>query len=116
MRNTVSKHRTALIDALLDLLDFIEERIQEAIDDPATRLAAITEAGCAIPLLRDRLREDDEKWASFLLLMGCKLEARYWREWWEELAKMEPERFLDEARTIFKEISLLRKLLTSTSS
>jgi hypothetical protein len=42
MQNTLSKRRTDLVDALLDLLDFIEEKIQEAIDDPAARLAAIT--------------------------------------------------------------------------
>jgi hypothetical protein len=46
--------------------------------------------------------------------MGGKLEARYWHEWWEDLAKMEPERFLDEARIIFEEISPLRRLLTSS--
>jgi hypothetical protein len=114
MQNTLSKRRTDLVDALLDLLDFIGEKIQEAMDDPAARIAAIAEAGCAIPLIRDRLHEDDEKWASFLLLMGSKLEARYWREWWDDLVKMEPERFLDEARIILKEISLLRKLLTSS--
>jgi hypothetical protein len=62
MQNTLSKRRTDLVDFLLDLLDFIAEKIQEAIDDPAARLAAITEAGCTIPLIRDRLQEDDEKW------------------------------------------------------
>jgi hypothetical protein len=60
------------------------------------------------------LQEDDEKWASFLLVMNGKLEARYWREWWGDLAKMEPERFLDETRIIFEEISPLRRLLTSS--
>jgi hypothetical protein len=38
MQKTLSKRRTDLLDALLDLLDFIEERVQEAIDDPAAHL------------------------------------------------------------------------------
>ena|ERR1700738_1243210 len=113
MQNTLSKRRTDLVDTLLDLLDFVEERIREAIDDPAARLAAITEAGCAIPLLRDRLCEDDLKWSTFVLVMGSKIEKQYWRQWWEDLAKMELEEFTEEAAIIFKEIAPLRKFLIS---
>jgi hypothetical protein len=114
MQKTLSRRRTDLVDALLDLLDFIEEKIQEAIDNPAIRLAAITEAGCAIPLLRDRLREDDETLATFLLVMGSRIEGRCWTESWKELSKMEPEKFLNEARIVFKEIAPLKELLTSS--
>jgi hypothetical protein len=41
---------------VLDLLDFMEERIGEALESEASRFAAVGEAAGAIPVLRDRPR------------------------------------------------------------
>jgi hypothetical protein len=39
---TSRKYRTALIAALLDLLDFVDGKLREALDDPASQLGAAT--------------------------------------------------------------------------
>jgi hypothetical protein len=51
--------RTEFAAFVLDLLDFIEEKIQEAMENEPSRIAAIGEAAGAIPVLRDRLRENE---------------------------------------------------------
>jgi hypothetical protein len=45
--------------------------------------------------------------------MGSKIETPHWRQWWEDLRKMELDRYTDEAAIIFKEIAPLRKFLVS---
>ena len=64
------KFRTAPVSALLDLLDFVDEKLREALDNPASQLAAATEAGCAMPLVLERLREDEAIGATFVLVLG----------------------------------------------
>jgi hypothetical protein len=49
--------RTEFSAFLLDLLDFIEEKIGEALESEDSRRAAIGEAAGAIPVLRERLLE-----------------------------------------------------------
>ncbi len=63
-----STRRTELDPFILDLLDFMEEKIQDALTDEASRVGAITEAAGVVPLLCDRLREDDFMKANFMLL------------------------------------------------
>jgi hypothetical protein len=51
-----SPRRTDFATFILDLMDFIEEKIREAVETEASRIAAIGEAAEAIPLLSDRSR------------------------------------------------------------
>jgi hypothetical protein len=83
---------------ILDLLDFVEENIREAVDAPAVQFAAVTEAGCAMPVLRDRLREDEPKWTIFVLVMGNQIEPGHWRKWWSDLAEASHEKILRKRR------------------
>jgi hypothetical protein len=53
--------RTEFVPFVLDLIDFMNEKIREAIGDEDSRAAAVGEAAGALPLLRDRLREDKSK-------------------------------------------------------
>jgi hypothetical protein len=62
-----SSRRTEFAPFVLDLLDFIDERIREAVDDEGSRLAAIGEAAGVLPLLRERLRENEVVQANFIL-------------------------------------------------
>jgi hypothetical protein len=48
-----SRRRTEFAAFVLDLMDFIEEKIGEAMDNESSRAAAIAEAAGAIPVLRD---------------------------------------------------------------
>ena len=59
------------------------------------------------------MHEDDLKWTAFVLAMDSKIETPHWRQWWEDLRKMELDKFIDEAAIIFKEIAPLRKFLIS---
>jgi hypothetical protein len=63
-----SNRRTEFASFVLDLLDFMEEKIREARDDESSRPAAIGEAGGAVPVLRDRLSEDEDMLTRFMLV------------------------------------------------
>ena len=75
----MANRQTSLDDFLYDLLCFIEEKITEARADPASQFAAIEEAACAIPLMRQRLRENEVRWAQFVLVLGVKIETDWCR-------------------------------------
>jgi hypothetical protein len=50
-----SSRHTEFAPFVLDLLDFMEEKLREAIADEASQASAVSEAAGALPLLRDRL-------------------------------------------------------------
>jgi hypothetical protein len=110
---TPRKYRSSLVAALLDLLDFIDEKLREALDDPASQLAAATEAGCAMPLMLERLREDEVIGATFVLVLGTKLERQHWLEWWHNFARMEREEFGREAADLIDRVTVLRRFLAT---
>jgi hypothetical protein len=81
--------RTELVPFLLDLLDFMEEKIREALADEASQAGAVSEAAGAIPLLRDRSREDDNTTAGFMLLFDEAIFCQDAANWWTALGRME---------------------------
>jgi hypothetical protein len=64
-----SKYRTELAAFLLDLLDFMEEKLAEAADLPS-RQGALAEAAGAIPVIADRLRRENDTAFAQLMLIG----------------------------------------------
>jgi hypothetical protein len=92
--------RTELAPFLLDLLDFMEEKIQEALADEASQAGAISEAAGALPLLRDRLREDDAMKAQFILVFYDYLYEPHVTEWWAVFARMDRATFQKQAETL----------------
>ena len=109
-----SRRRTEFAAFVLDLLDFTEEKIGEAMDDESSRAAAIGEAAGAIPVLRDRLRENDEVNAHFILALGNTIEARYAADWWSDFARMDRREFEDAARDLVGpegRLAILRKVV-----
>ena len=78
--------RTEVAAFVLDLMDFIEEKIVEAMENEPSRVAAIGEAAGAIPMVRDRLRENDL--ANTQCILGNMIEQRWASEWWEDFSKM----------------------------
>jgi hypothetical protein len=110
---TPTKYRTPLTESLLDLLDFVEERLREALDDPASQLAAATEAGCAMPVIWQRLHEDEVIGANFVLVLGAKLERLHWQEWWHDFARMERKAFAVEATDVIDRVRVLRDVMGS---
>jgi hypothetical protein len=110
MQTTPPPRRTALTDFLFDLLDFVEEKINEAVADPMSRAWAIEEAACAMPVMFDRLSEDEGIGLRFVLVLGNKIEKRYWPDWWDDFAKMEDEEFLREAGELTRKGGALHAL------
>jgi len=103
--------RSELAPFILDLLDFMEEKIQEALADEASRAGAIGEAAGAAPLLRDRLREDDFMKANFMLLFEIQV---YGAEvaWWRDLASMDRAEFEKETAGLVGPEGILSLLRT----
>jgi hypothetical protein len=67
----MTSHRhTEFTPFVLDLLDFFEEKLREAIADEACQAGAVSEAGGALPLLRDRLRDNEDVQATFILVFS----------------------------------------------
>lgn len=95
--SATSPRRTDTIHFLADMLDFMSERIAEAVADPSSQLAAIEEAAGAIPATHDRLRHHDVIWTNFVVVLGIKIERDHWRDWWTAFSKMDRDEFLKEA-------------------
>jgi hypothetical protein len=92
--------RTELAPFLLDLLDFMGEKIQEAVADEASRVGAVSEAAGVLPLLRDRLREDETKKAQFMLVFDEYLYGPHAAPWWAEFARMDRAAFEKQAASL----------------
>jgi len=103
--------RTELVPFLLDLLDFIEEKIQEALADEPSRTGAITEAAGVVPLLRDRLREDDFMKANFMLLFEIQVFGAE-TVWWKNLLSMDRAEFEKETAGLVGPEGILTLLRT----
>jgi hypothetical protein len=63
-------YRTDFAAYLLDLLDFMDEKIAEARNDPSSRRAALAEAAGAIPIINNRLHREDQTVLAQLMLIG----------------------------------------------
>ena len=114
MRPKIQPRITPLVYFLDDLLTFVEEKISEAVNDPASQFAATQEAAGAMPVISDRLREDDVLWTKFVLVLGTKIEARHWRGWWDQFARLKRTDFLSEAGIFVgtdSRIAILRTIL-----
>jgi len=110
--------RTEFSEFILDLLDFIEEKITEALENEDSRVAAIGVAAGAIPVLRTRLREDKVASAQVALAIGNMIEERYAADEWEAFAKMDRVEFESAARELSGpdgRLGILRKIIAEAS-
>jgi hypothetical protein len=78
---------------VLDILDFIEEKLREAISDEASQAGAVSEAAAALLLLRDRLRENEIVQAQFILVFSDYLYSPHAADWRTGLARMDRPAF-----------------------
>ncbi|MGY4466953.1 hypothetical protein ACVWWK_002635 [Bradyrhizobium sp. LB9.1b] len=95
-----SSRRTEFAAFVLDLMDFLEEKIGESIENETSRIAALGEAAGAVPVLRDRLSQNEVVQANFMLVLGNVIEERSAPDWWSGLAKMERREFEEAARDL----------------
>src|ERR1700726_1887624 len=105
-----SNRRTELAPFILDLLDFMNEKISEAVADEAFRLGAVSEAAGVLPLLRDRLRENEVVQAQFILVFGEYLYGPHVTQWWTAFARMGRAAFEKEAEALVGLLAVLRQV------
>jgi hypothetical protein len=102
--------RSELAPFVLDVLDFLEQKIQEAVADEASRIGAISEAAGAITLLRDRLGEDEVVQGQFMLVFDVQLFEPYATPWWAEFARMDRTEFEKQAADLVRPQGVLAAL------
>jgi hypothetical protein len=99
-QNSMTTWRTDFTSFILDLLDFMEGKIAEALATEDSRRAAISEAADAIPVLRERVRENDTVNAHFVLALRNMFEESYASDEWEAFAKLDRTEFERTARDL----------------
>ena len=98
----MTPRRTEFADFVLDLLDFMEERLREALTDESSRVAAVNEATGAVAPLRDRLRENELVQTQFMLAFDNELYEPHATGRWRDLARMPRADFEAEAEAFLK--------------
>ena len=108
-----SQRHTEFAPFVLDLLDFMEQKLREATADEASRAGAVSEAAGVIPLLRDRLRENETAQAQFMLVFDEYLYGPHAAQWWAGFARMDRPAFEKEAETLVGLLAVLRQVATA---
>jgi hypothetical protein len=98
----ISTRRTEFAPFILDLLDFMEEKIREAVADEASRAGAVSEATGVVPLLRDGLCENEVAQGQFMLLFDGQLYEPHATQWWTEFVRMDRAEFEKQAADLVK--------------
>ena len=97
--------RTDLTEYLMDLLDFVEEKIKEAQNDHASRAGALSEAMGAFPIIKDRLYREDKKTLTQLLLIG------FFDEDLMQLATLPNGEIIKKTDDVCEHLSVIRSIL-----
>lgn len=90
-------YRTDLIAFVLDQLDFMECKINEACADQASQKGAVLEACGIIPQVRARLWSEAPDKATQCLFGSPHLIEQDAADWWGKLAGMDRDEFQQEA-------------------
>ena len=108
-----SQRHTQFAPFVLDLLDFAEKKLREAIADEASQAGVISEAAGALPLLRDRLREDEVVQAQFFLVFSDYLYGPHVAQWWTGFARMDRPAFEKRAESLVRLLAVLRQVVAA---
>jgi hypothetical protein len=92
-----STRRTEFAPFVIDLLDFMEEKIGEAVAEEASRVGAISEAVGVVPLMRGRLSENEDAQAQFILVFDNEMYDADAAKCWKEFARMDRAEFEQQA-------------------
>jgi hypothetical protein len=104
-----SIRHTEFAPFVCDLLDFIEEKLREAIANETCQAGAVSEAASALPVLRDRLRENEDVQATFILVFSGYLYGPHAADWWPVFARMHRPAFEKESDTLLGLLAVLRQ-------
>jgi tetratricopeptide (TPR) repeat protein len=98
-------------------IDEISEQVgklREAIADEASQAGAVSEAAGTLPLLRDRLRENEVVQATFILVFSDYLYSPHAADWWTVFSRMDRPAFQKEAEALVHLLAVLRQAAAAT--
>ncbi|UFW48210.1 MULTISPECIES: hypothetical protein [Bradyrhizobium] len=98
----MTSRRTDFADFVLDLLDFMEEKLKEALRGETSRVGAVNEAAGTVAPLRDRLRENELVQTQFMLVFDNELYEPHATGRWRDLARMPRADFEAEVEAFLK--------------
>jgi hypothetical protein len=88
----------------------MEEKISEDLKDDASRVGASSEAAGAVPPMRDRLSENEDAQARFMLMFDNQIYDADAAKWWADLAGMDRPTFEKQAADLVKPHGVLAML------
>jgi len=104
------KYRTDLVAYSTDLLDFAEERLNEAQEDPSWREAALDEAAFALRLMEDRLRRENKD-----DVIGPLAVSGFFEQDLKKLSGLTEGEFTEKAADLRRRFELARSLLENSA-
>lgn len=98
---------------LLDAMDFLKEKIEEAQHQRQSRNGAITEAAGIIPFLRSRLRQDEVLQTQTMLILDAPVTSDNWQTWWNDLLKPEND-FQSATNELLSGLNVLKECISQS--
>jgi hypothetical protein len=108
-----SPRHTEFAPFVIDLVDFMEKRIRAALDDETARIKAVGDAAGVVPLLRDRLNENEPAKAQAMLVLDKQIYDTDGPKWWADLAGMDRPEFEIQAADLLGWLALLRQVVAA---
>jgi hypothetical protein len=108
-----SPRHTEFAPFVIDLVDFMEKRIRAALDDETARIKAVRDAAGVVPLLRDRLNENEPAKAQAMFLPDEPMYGADTAKWWADLAGMNRPEFEIQAADLLGWLALLRQVVAA---
>jgi hypothetical protein len=110
----MTPHRhTEFVSFVIDLVDFMEKRIRAALDDETARTEAAGDAAGVVPLLRDRLNENEPAKAQAMFLPDEPMYGADTAKWWADLGRMDRPGFEIQAADLLRWLALLRQVVAA---
>jgi hypothetical protein len=105
-----SIRHTEFAPFVLDLIDFMEQKIRTGLDDEGARTKAVGEAAGVAPLLHGRLCENEAAQAQAMLLLDKQMYDADAAKWWADLAGVDRAEFEEQALDLLALLAVLRQV------
>jgi hypothetical protein len=109
-----SARHTEFAPFVLDLVDFMEQKIRMGLDDEGARAKAVGDAAGVAPLLRGRLCENEAAQAQAMLLLDKQMYDADAAKWWADLAGVDRAEFEKQATDLLALLAVLRQVAAAS--
>jgi len=110
-----STRHTEFAPFVLDLVDYMEQKIRTGLDDEGARAKAVGDAAGVAPLLRGRLCENEAAQAQAMLLLDRQMYDADAVKWWADLAGVDRAEFEKQAADVLALLALLRQVAAASA-